>query len=453
MRTAARDEALQTRLARGVRGDVAPPEARFGRDFGGVRRGLPAVVVQCRGEEDVAHCFRVAAELGVPVGFRGAGHSCHGQSLCEGGILVESFRDEAAIEWLADGRFVTEAISSWRQVEAALNAAGRAAPVLTDYQSLSVGGTLSVGGKGFHSVGRGLQVDHVRRARLVLPDGRILWCSRDEEPELFRFALAGLGQLGYLARVEMSSVPWRWFTSLYVTAHDDLPALVRSLAWTTTWTGLWPTQFNAVLYQGQVMAFWGLEHADAEEAGAHGPPGFLEALPAATEFQHRNYRAMTHEQTVEWLSAFPDHWKVWADYVLEYRALGAFVELLETLRAEGAFGDCLEVVHLLAVRREANALSFALGAAPAGACGPLWSVGLYAMVPHGDVAALSGVCEAYARCLERCMDLGGRPYLYGWAEMDEAMCRRLYGTDWSRREALRREVDPAGILRDPMASA
>src|SRR5262245_58933278 len=100
MRTAARDEALQSRLARGVRGDVAAPEARLGRDFGGVWRGLPAVVVQCQGEEDVAHCFRVAAELGVSVGFRGAGHSCRGQSLCEGGILVESFRDEAHIEWL-----------------------------------------------------------------------------------------------------------------------------------------------------------------------------------------------------------------------------------------------------------------------------------------------------------------------------------------------------------------
>jgi FAD/FMN-containing dehydrogenase len=452
MRAPALAEALLERLARGIRGEVKLPEARLGQDFGGVRQGAPAVVVRSRAEEDVAHCFRVAAELGVPVGFRGAGHSCRGQSLCENGILVESFRDDTSIEWLAGGRFATDAASSWQRVEAALNAAGRAMPVLTDYQSLSVGGTLSVGGKGFHSVARGLQVDHVRRARLVLPDGRIVWCSPDAEPELFRFALAGLGQLGYLARVEIESVPWRWFTSLYVTAHDDLPALARDLAWTTTWTDAWPTQFNAVLYQGQVMAFWGVEHADAEEAGAQGRPSFLDALPPATEFQHRNYRAMTHEQTVEWLSAFPDHWKVWADYVLDYPGLVAFVDFLGALRAEGAFGDCLEVVHLLGVRREAGALPIAFAAAPPGGAGPCWSVGLYAMVPAGDLAALSRLRAAYARCLTRCVDLGGRPYLYGWAELDHALCRRLYGADWDRREALRRNIDPAGILRDSLTA-
>src|SRR5262249_26330502 len=162
-------------------------------------------------------------------------------------------------------------------------------------------------------------------------------------------------------------------TSLYVTAHDDLPTLARDLAWTQTWTGAWPTQFNAVLYQGQVMAFWGVEHASAEAAGAHGAPGFLEALPPATEFQHRNYRTMTHEQTVDWLSAFPDHWKVWADYVLDYPGLIAFIDLLTALRAEGAFGDCLEVVHLLAVRRDAGATPFAFSAAPGGGGGPHFS--------------------------------------------------------------------------------
>ena len=297
------------------------------------------------------------------------------------------------------------------------------------------------------------RVDHVRRARLVLPDGRRLWCSRDEEPELFRFALGGLGQLGYLARVEMASVPWRWFTTLYVTEHGDLAGLVRALGWMPTWTGPWPTQFNAVLYQGMAMAFWGLESADAEEAGAQGRPAFLDALPPATEFQHRNYRAMTHGQTVEWLSAFPEHWKVWADYVLDYAGLAAFVEFLEGLRGAGAFGDCLEVVHLLAVRRPANAVRFALGAAQAAGAGPHFSVGLYAMVPAGDDAALGRVRDAYARCLDRCVALGGRPYLYGWAEMDEASCRRLYGADWIRLAELRREVDPAGVLRDRVVGA
>jgi len=74
------------------------------------------------------------------------------------------------------------------------------------------------------------------------------------------------------------------------------------------------------------------------------------------------------------------------------------------------------------------------------------------MVPAGDAEALARVQRAYARCLERCVELGGRPYLYGWAELDQGLCRRLYGPDWDRLGALRRVVDPAGVLRDPLGA-
>lgn len=434
-------------IREGVRGDVSLDGEPWARDFGRVLHRVPRIVVRAQREDDVAHCFAVAAATGARVTFRGAGHTCHGQSLSDGGIVIENFVDRADLTPLDETNVEVATRSSWRRLEAALNERGRAVPVLTDYQELSVGGTLSVGGCGFHAITRGLQIDHVARARLILPDGTRLWCSPREHAELFRFALAGLGQIGFLERVVMDTVERKPFTCLYVCSYETLGELLRSLVWMLDWRGEWPSQFNAVLYQGAVMAFYGLEHANATDAGAHGKPEFLDRLPAPTEFQHTNYRSMTHEQTVDWLAAFPSHRRLWVDYVLDYEGACRFVELLEELRARDAFAGCLEVVHLFVIRRPAGRPRFAFEG-PAGP-GPWFSVGFYTMVPETDPRLTEVVRGALRQCLDRVLALGGRPYLYGWYELDEAARRHLYGADWTRFLELRAVLDPRGVLGPP----
>jgi FAD/FMN-containing dehydrogenase len=440
--------ALEALLRKDLAGTVSLDGEPVSRDFGRVLHHVPKVVVRPADEADIAHCFRVAASAGVPVVFRGAGHTCAGQALSDGGILIESFVDRAEVTPVDDTHVEVTARSSWRRVESALNERGRAVPVLTDYQDLAVGGTLSVGGCGFHSISRGLQVDHVARARVLLPDGTAAWCSPEENAELFRFALAGLGQVGYVSRVVLATVPHNAFTSLWVCSYESLGALLGSLEWMLTWGGEWPSELNAVAYQGQVMAFYGLGHADATAAGAHGEPAFVERLPGPVAFQHTNYRTMTYEQTVDWLGTFPDHEHLWADYVFDYDGARRFVELVETLRARDAFGGCLEVVHLYVIRRPRRRTVFAFEG-PGARDGLTLSVGFYTMLPPGDAGARARVRAALAECLARCVALGGRPYLYGWYELDEATRRGLYGDDWTRFLALRARHDPHGVLGPP----
>lgn len=440
---------LRRLLQRGTDIDVVAATEPWARDFGRVLRRKPRVVVRARQEADVRHCLAVAHTAGLRVTFRGAGHSCRGQALSQGGILIENFTETADVELLRDGRVAVSTRSRWREVERALNAAGRAVPVLTDFQDLSVGGTLAVGGHGFHSIARGLQVDHVERARLLLPDGTARWASPTEEPELFRFALAGLGQLAFVERVVLATVERRPFTTLHVATHESLPALAASLAWLLDWRGEWPAQFNAVLYQDQVMAFWGAEHESAEAAGRRDRPQWVERLPAAVESRHPHYRQMTHEQTVDWLATFPAHRRLWADYVLDHAGLCRFVEVLEGLRARDAFAGCLEVVHVLAVRRPRGRPTFAFEAPGPPTDGLKFAVGLYTMVPENRPAALARVTDALRACLDACLESGGRPYLYGWCELDEAARRRVYGADWTRFLELRAAGDPKGVLGPP----
>lgn len=52
-------------------------------------------------------------------------------------------------------------------------------------------------------------------------------------------------------------------------------------------------------------------------------------------------------------------------------------------------------------------------------------------------------------CLDKCLELGGRPYLYGWHELDAAGMRNLYGHDYDRFLELKRQHDPNNIIESP----
>ena len=77
-------------------------------------------------------------------------------------------------------------------------------------------------------------------------------------------------------------------------------------------------------------------------------------------------------------------------------------------------------------------------------------VGLYSMVPPQKPAALAAVRSAHRACLELCADLEGRPYLYGWHELDDGLRQRFYGSSLASLAALKARVDPGGILPSPL---
>jgi FAD/FMN-containing dehydrogenase len=108
---------------------------------------------------------------------------------------------------------------------------GWSSPVLTGTQYVTLGGMVAadVHGKNHHV--DGTFGAHVERLRLRLADGRVLWASRGEEPDLFRATLGGMGLTGHVLEVEVRlqriPSPWVWVESERV---DDLDALLAGLA-------------------------------------------------------------------------------------------------------------------------------------------------------------------------------------------------------------------------------
>ena len=151
-----------------------------GRDGGGMAQRRPRAVLKPGSVEDIVKIVRHANQRGVPIVMRGRGHARYGQSLVEGGIVIDS-RSLAAVGKVAEGTIEVQAGASLESLVRAALDAGYALPVMTGCVMLSAGGFLSAGGQSRGSQRYGAFVDQVtelvrrhrrRSARHLFGDAR-----------------------------------------------------------------------------------------------------------------------------------------------------------------------------------------------------------------------------------------------------------------------------------------
>jgi FAD/FMN-containing dehydrogenase len=120
-----------------------------------------------------------------------------------------------------------QAGASWSRVLATTLPTGRVPPTLTDYQELSVGGTLSVGGIGGETYRHGPQIDQVIELEVATGAGTLVRCSAAEHSDLFDACRAGLGQFGVITSARLRLAPVEDCVS---TVLLELPSLDSFLA-------------------------------------------------------------------------------------------------------------------------------------------------------------------------------------------------------------------------------
>jgi FAD/FMN-containing dehydrogenase len=435
-------------LRAGVGGAVsrsAAELAAYSHDFGGQERRAPLAVVRAGCEEDVAHTLRVARAYRVPVGVRGAGHSCGGQSTCAGGVLIVNRAEVPQLRLLGDDRVEVSARTTWAQLEVALNGRGRSAPVLTNHLETTVGGTLATGGYGPRSIIHGAQVDQVERLRLIRPDGTAVWCSAAEHPELFRLSLTGFGQIGVIESAVLRTVPRRPLLRVQVNEYRSLPELLGAIAWTADWSEPSPDHFCAELEGGQVRSLCGSGFGRRFDALASPVPPPLRAMSGGRE---RIVKTLVVAPPTPGETAHdPRYRHLWADYCLDLDGLRAFVRFVDTGLRDGRLARNLSRIYLLCLRRRSGGPEWPFDVRAIGGPGRnLYGIGLYYRVDRADRAGVDACQAALRSALETCLELGGRPYLYGWHELDRDSKRKLYGRDYDRLLELRRQLDPHGLL-------
>src|SRR5260370_17724460 len=155
-------------------------------DFGAIFHRVPAAVLQPRSPEDLVKIVRFANTHGMKVAMRGQGHSQYGQTLVEGGIVIDSSTLNTVK--LRAQTVDAQAGASWDDVTRATLAQGLTPAAMGDTMTLSVGGILSAGGISNTSHRYGAVVDTVEELDVVTGAGDLLKCSAQQNRALFDLA-------------------------------------------------------------------------------------------------------------------------------------------------------------------------------------------------------------------------------------------------------------------------
>jgi FAD/FMN-containing dehydrogenase len=229
-------------------------------DYGHFVHHEPAAVLRPASVQDIVRVVCFAREREIRISMRGQAHSGYGQSQSHCGIVIDS-STLARIRSIRPDESVVDAGVLWRTLIGAAAEQGVTPPVLTDYQGLSVGGTLSLGGIDSGPMRHGAIIDNVRELQVVTGEGDLLTCSPTRRQRLFRSVLGGLGQCGIIVRATLRMVPAPTMALVVrLRYHDlranhaDLAMLVRSdrldaFEQLVTWeNGRWVFDFQGAAY-------------------------------------------------------------------------------------------------------------------------------------------------------------------------------------------------------------
>jgi len=189
-------QAIKNALMASTKALIIPhsKNSEFASDFGNLIIRQPIIVAQISCENDIREIFKIANAYKIPVAIRGKGHSSNGQTLTHGIVILnyQSHAKKGDVQFLNDGSVLVPTRITWQTLEETLNKQNRSFPVLTTQLKTTIGGTLSVGGIGVRSIKYGAQIDQVLKLKLILPTGESVWCSAEENNDLFQSSLISL---------------------------------------------------------------------------------------------------------------------------------------------------------------------------------------------------------------------------------------------------------------------
>jgi FAD/FMN-containing dehydrogenase len=206
------EDASVQELRNGMRGTVLAPgdtgydEAR--RPWNAMVNKRPALIAQCRDADDVATAIVHGRRTGLELGVKCGGHSVLGQSIPDGGLMIDLSRMNA-VQVDADRRLAHV------QGGALLGDMDRAtlehgmATTAGNVSHTGVGGLTLGGGVGWLARQFGMACDNVVSYEIVTADGSQLTASDTENPELYWGLRGGGGNFGVVTEFTFRLHPIR----------------------------------------------------------------------------------------------------------------------------------------------------------------------------------------------------------------------------------------------------
>ena len=202
----------------------------------------PEGVVLCRTPADVVEAIAFARRLSIEIAVRSGGHDFAGRSSGPGMVLdltpMHSLEVSDGLASVGPGFRLGDLYAALAQHEVTIPAGCGA--------TVGIGGQVLGGGLGLLGRSRGLTLDQLVAAEVVLADGRVVECDERRHEDLF-WALRGAGAqgLGVVTRLTLRTVPEPAATSFHLKwPYERASALIG--AW-QEWSPTGPDELAASL--------------------------------------------------------------------------------------------------------------------------------------------------------------------------------------------------------------
>jgi hypothetical protein len=161
----------------------------------------PTLIARCASTKDVVAVVDAVRGSGLPLAVRGGGHSWAGNSMCDGGVVLDLSPMRRIEVDPARRTVVAQGGATWGELDAATQAHGLAVTG-GHVTHTGIGGLTTGGGIGHLMRKLGLASDNMLSAEVVLADGRVVRASDTENEDLFWGIRGGGGNLGVVTSFE-----------------------------------------------------------------------------------------------------------------------------------------------------------------------------------------------------------------------------------------------------------
>lgn len=422
------------------------------QDFGGIIQKQPQVVVRPQHSTDVVKAVQYAAAQGITISSRAAGHSLSGQSLNQDGILLDMRSLNQVYEIESDQLwFKADAGATWRQIVDASIPHRVIPPVLTNYFDVTLGGTHSTGGLGQSSFRHGSQADNCLGIEVITGMGELLWCTPEENSELFYHVLCGYGQFGIITKIQHRLKPYRPFIRTYFLCYDNLEAFLDDERFVIAeervdgLLALFSPCLMGVTRAGEKglrpLIEWFYRMQITVEVDSANDIDDQKLLSSLNFYRHIHTENLTFEQFVQpaiQVPHLPGTANPWIDVLLPGSAAKEYIETV--LQRVPSFIDfkITPIGSFGLVSRNTNMPMFSLPKDEL-------VVG-FGMYPTVSKAQVQPVLEQLKLITDLAFQMGGKRYLASWAQLDLAQWRLQFGDYWSRVNELKQKYDPERVL-------
>jgi FAD/FMN-containing dehydrogenase len=145
----------------------------------------------------------VARYNNIPVGMRGSSHSQGGQTLSDGFLL--DFKKYNKIQRIGSRIIRVQCGAIWKDVLEFLNPKGLSVAIMQSDFDFSIAGSISTNVHGWQLLKPPI-IDSVEGFSLMLSNGNIVRCSRNEHQDLFSSVIGGYGILGIILDIDLRIV-------------------------------------------------------------------------------------------------------------------------------------------------------------------------------------------------------------------------------------------------------